>query len=556
MRAVEAIAREIARQGVREAFTFMSRDIIKLLADVEASGITVYQAHHEQGALGMADGYARTTGRVGVAFVGAGVGLTNCVNALVTAAKAHSRIIVFVGEVPGAAERSAAARNVAKFVDQKGMLEALAIRHVTAQSPADIRACFEMVERGGETLVVSLPTEVMEAKTDDAPPTLTVEDPPAPAGLAPADVQTIVELLQDDAIASRVVILAGRGAVYSDAGPELLRLGEATGALFATSVMARGLFRGSPYSAGVSGTFATPVASDLLSNATLVLAFGASLNNYTTYGGAIFGKARFIQIDDKPAALGRYQPVDLAFRADARLAAAALADELAKRGHRAVGFRTAETAQRIADFRIEESFKDQGSEAGMDPRTLMTALNGFLPSERIVAVDAGNFADFSVGHIEVDGPRAFVWPVEYTAVGSSLGPALGAAVANPDRLTVLFIGDGGAVMSLADLHTAVRYKLKLLVVVCNDNALSGELHYLRECGYKDDIARSNNPSFEAVARGLGFDAATITRVEDLTPLRERLHCIERPMLLDCRVTAEVVSGSRDLLAALIRKGKA
>ena len=556
MRAVEAVASEIARQGVREVFTYMSRDIIKLLADIEANGVTVYQTHHEHAAVGMADGYSRTSGRTGVALVGAGVGLTNCLNALVTATKAHSRVIVFVGEVPGAAQRAASVRNVSKYVDHRGLLEALSVRHIIAQSPADIRACFELVERSGEALVVSLPTELLEAKSAEGLVPLHLDIPAPATGLTTVDRQTIVELLQDNAIASRTVILGGRGAVNANAGAELMRLAEATGALLATSAMARGLFAGSPYSLGIVGTFSTPVASELLASATLVLAFGASLNYFTTYNGAVFGKARFIHIDDKPAALGRYQPVDLSCVADARLAAADLADELDKCQHHATGYRTRETAERIAGFRVEETFTDKSSESGMDPRTLMTALDGFLPSDRIVAVDAGHFMDFSIAHVAVAGPRQFVWPIEYTAVGSSLGPALGAAVANPDRLTVLFIGDGGAVMSLADLHTAVRYKLKLLVVVCNDSALSGELHYLRENGYPDQIARSDNPSFEAVARGLGFEATTITKVSDLIPLGERLHCLEKPMLLDCRVTPEVVSSSRDLLAALIRRGAA
>jgi acetolactate synthase-1/2/3 large subunit len=556
MRGVQAVAAEIARQGVREAFTYMSRDIIKLLADVEANGIKVYQSHHEQAAVGMADGYARTTGRTGVAFVGAGVGLTNCINALVTAAKAHSRIIVFVGEVPGAAKRSPAAKNVAKFVDQQALLAALSIRHVVIQSPADIEGCFRLSERLGEALVVSVPTELIEAKSTEGLQPIRIDIPPVTGGLSAEDCETVVELLMDGTAANRTVILAGRGAMNSNAGPELTRLGVATGALIATSAQARGLCDDSPYSVGISGTFATPVASELLGTATLVLVFGASLNNYTTYNTSIFGKARFIHIDDKPAALGKYQPVDLSFVADARIAAGQLADALEKRGHRSTGYRTDDTAQRIASFRLEDTFKDEGAEGAMDPRTLMTALNGYLPSERIVACDAGNFMDFSIAHVDVKGPRSFVWPIEYTAVGSGLGPALGAAVAHPDRLTIFFVGDGGAVMSLADLHTAVRYGLKLLIVICNDGALSGELHFLRENGYKDDIARSENPEFESVARGLGFDAATITKVDDLGPLRERLQNLQKPMLLDCRVTPEVVGGSRDVLAALIRKGAA
>ena len=560
MRGVEAIAEEIARQGVREVFTYMSRDIIKLMAELSARGITIYQSRHEHGAIGMADGYARVTGRVAVVLVGAGVGLTNGLNALITAAKAHSKVLLFVGEVPGGELGTAKARNATKYVDQRRLFEALAIRHVHLPSPqssrADIRACFEFAQRGGEVLAVSLPIEVFDGESGDAPSTLRLNAPGA-AGLSSEDKTTLVEILEGGAVASRTVILAGRGAVRADAGADLLRLGNATGALLVTSVMGRELFASSPYYAGISGTFSTPLATELLTSATLVLAFGASLNYYTTYLGDIFGKARVVQIDNQARALGKYQDVDIVIEADAGIAAAQLADELERKQHHVVGYRTAETAQRIAEARGEaQRFTDRSSAAGMDPRTLMRALEDLLPKDRTLVVDVGHFMDFPIAHVSVREPRAFVWPIEYTAVGSGLGPALGAAVAHRDRLTVLFIGDGGMMMTLADLHTAVRYRLRLLIVVCNDSALSGELHYLRESGYGDELARSENPSFEAIARGIGFEAATIASVGELESLRGRLAGLDGPMLLDCRITPEVVASSRDLLAALIRTGVA
>lgn len=560
MRGAEAVAEEIARQGIREVFTYMSRDIVKLVAELAARNITVFQSHHEHGAIGMADGYSRSTGRTGVALVGAGVGLTNGLNALVTAAKAHSRIIVFVGEVPGGGQRSSTAKLATKYVDQRGLLDALAVRHVDLQRPesgaADVRACFELAARGGEALVVSLPTELLEGESGDAPSTLALDLPGPATGLSAADRQMLVEILQDSVAASRTVIVAGRGAVSAGAGADLIRLGEATGALLATSVMGRDLFAGSPYSVGIVGTFASPVASELLGSASLVLAFGASLNYYTTYLGDIFGKAHIVHVDNQPAALGRYQRLDVPIVADARLAAAELADELERRRHHATGYRSDETAQLIAGFRIDEGFTDRSSAAGLDPRTLMTALDRVLPAARTVVVDVGHFMDFPIAHLTVPEPRAFVWPIEYTAVGSGLGPALGAAVAHPEKLAVLCIGDGGMMMTLADLHTAVRYRLPLLIVVCNDSALSGELHFLRESGYGDELARSENPSFEAIARSLGLDAATITTIDELNALRPRLQRLEGPMLLDCKVTPDVVASSRNLLGALMRKGVA
>jgi len=560
MRASEVIADEIARQGVREVFTFMSRDIVKLLVEISARNVTVYQARHEHTAVGMADGYARSTGRTGVALVGAGVGLTNALNALVTAKKAHSRIIVFVGEVPGGGAGTPTAKLVDKYVNQRGLLDALAVRHVDLRtgesSRASIRACFELAARGGEALVVSLPTELLEGESGDAPSSVELDVPGPATGLSAADRDTIVEILQESVAASRTVILAGRGAVNAGARAHLVRLGEATGALLGTSLMARSLFADSPYSVGIVGSFASPIASELLSRASLVLAFGASLNYYTTYLGDIFGKARFIHIDNQPAALGKYQPVDVSVVADARLAAAELADELERRRHHVVGYRSDETAQRIAEFRIQDTFADGSSAAGLDPRTLMTELDRILPVARIVVVDCGNFEGFPIAHLSVPEPRAFVWPIEYSAVGCALGPALGAAIAHPERLTVLCIGDGGMMMTLADLHTAVRYGLPLLVVVCNDSALSGELHFLRDSGYSDEIARSENPSFEALARSLGLEAATITTIDDLKSLGERLRRLRGPMLLDCRVTPEIVTSSHDVLSAMIRKGRA
>jgi len=327
--------------------------------------------------------------------------------------------------------------------------------------------------------------------------------------------------------------------------------------LLATSVMARDMFASSPYSVGISGTFASPIASELLGSATLVLAFGASLNFYTTYLGDIFGKAHIVHIDNQPGALGKYQRFDLAVVADARLAAAELADALEQKRHRVVGYRSPDTARRIAEFSIEKRrITDRSSAAGIDPRVLMSALDQLLPAERTLVVDVGHFMDFPIAHLSVSDPRAFVWPIEYTAVGTGLGPALGAAVAHPDKLTVLCIGDGGMMMTLADLHTAVRYRMRLLIVVCNDSALSGELHFLRESGYSDELARSENPSFEAIARSIGLEAATITTIDELKPLRERLRQLRGPMLLDCRITPEVVADSRNLLGALMRKGVA
>lgn len=152
--------------------------------------------------------------------------------------------------------------------------------------------------------------------------------------------------------------------------------------------------------------------------------------------------------------------------------------------------------------------------------------------------------EWAIAHMSVPDPEAFLWPIDYGAIGCGVGNALGAAVARPDRITVAAVGDGGLMMALADLDTAVRYRLPVLVVVNNNGALGSELHYLRAQGYPGDSARYANPSFEAVARGLGLDAATVDRVGDLDRLAGWIARPAGPMLLDCRIDPDAVAPAK------------
>ena len=105
MKAFQAIAEEVTALGVQDVFTFTAEDIVDLVAELSQRGVRVWHTRHEHTAIGMADGYARVSGKVGVAIVGAGVGLTNAINALLTASKAHSNVVVLAGEVPGVTAR-------------------------------------------------------------------------------------------------------------------------------------------------------------------------------------------------------------------------------------------------------------------------------------------------------------------------------------------------------------------------------------------------------------------------------------------------------------------
>jgi thiamine pyrophosphate-dependent acetolactate synthase large subunit-like protein len=172
--------------------------------------------------------------------------------------------------------------------------------------------------------------------------------------------------------------------VQAGAREALERLAEPVGALLATTAPANSLFGGSPRSVGIAGGFASPLATRPLGEADLVLAFGASLNYWTTREGQMFGSARIVQVDVDPAAISRQGPVALG-AADA----AALAEELEGRGLRREGY--AASLPELAAYRRRDEIDDRSTAELIDPRTLTVLLDDLLPEDRTVAIDSGHF---------------------------------------------------------------------------------------------------------------------------------------------------------------------
>jgi thiamine pyrophosphate-dependent acetolactate synthase large subunit-like protein len=552
----EAIAEELSRQGVTVAFGLVSEETAKLIVELQRHGIAYHSTRHEAIAVGMADGYARSSEQVGIAVVGRGPGLTNALSPLVSAAKGHAKIVVLIGDSDaGVADpaRATAVLREEKYIDQGALLAAAGVPHVTLRSPQSATATMaELCDRAraGLTIAVNLPGDLLEAEAGDASADTDLPTPPAPVPHADESaLAAVADLIQETWAVRRPVVLAGRGAVNSKAKEDLVALADRCGALLATTLMGRSMFAGHPYDLGVAGTFSNEPAIELLAEADLVLAFGASLNEFTTLRGKLFPKATVVQFDANPSAIGMHLQVDLGVAGDARSSAAALTAELIRRGHESSGYRKAEVAAKIADFRVENTISDCGRPGALDPRMVMLELDRILPKERAVVVDSGNNWIFASAYLSVPQPEAYISRLEYYCVGSGLGPALGTAVARPDRLTVLAVGDGGLMMTLADLDTAVRLRLPLVVVVSNDGAFGSDVHFLQWCGFPDDIARVPAASFEGLARGFGADGLTVNTLEDIMQLRGRLDELEGPFIVDCRVTAELRPEATDWFLA-------
>ncbi len=530
-----------AHAEARDAFGILGSGNLVVTNALRRRGVRFHHARHESGAICMADGYARTTGAVGLCSVHQGPGLTNTMTGLAEAAKSRTPLVVLAGETPAAALTSNFRIDQHELVESVG---AIAERlHGLHSAAHDTLRALHRAEIERRPVVLMLPIDLQAQSAPPANPTWPRPEPvPTPPRPQASTIAAAADAIGD---ARRPVIIAGRGAVLAEADAELEQLGERIGALLVTSAPAHGLFSGLPYALGIAGGFASPVATELLGQADLILAFGASLNHWTTRHGALFaGQTTLIQVDLEATALGRNRPADIGLIGDARASAQALSEELDARHYTHTGFRTAENQSAIATRAWQnEPYEDAGTDRYIDPRTLSIALDDLLPSDRVVAVDSGHFTGYPSMYLDVPDARSWIFANGFQAVGLGLGNAIGAAVAHPDRTTVAVLGDGGTFMALPELETAARLGLgNLVVVVYDDCAYGAEVHHFAPMGHDVSGVRFPESDLGALANAAGAQGQTVRRVEDLHALTDWLETAPQgrtPLVLDAKVNPEV-----------------
>jgi thiamine pyrophosphate-dependent acetolactate synthase large subunit-like protein len=527
------VGQTLAECGVRAAFGLTgSGNLVAMNALVER-GASFYSANHEAGATAMADGYARVTGELGVVSVHQGPGLTNTVTALVEATKSRTPLLVVAGDT----DTRLTGGNLDIDQDALARMCGAGAERIRSRETARrdvLRAVRRsMFER--RPVVLSMPIDL---QARPAPPSragaLGLPIPAEASGEAIEEVATLI------ASASRPVVLAGRGAIIADASAALEALADRAGALLATTAVAKDMFRGHPYSIGFAGGFALDLARQLLPQADLVLAFGASLNKWTLASGRMLdASAVVVQCDVDPAAFGEHRTVDCCLLGDARLTADALVRELDRRDIKPAGFRTRDVARQIAANDPAAGFYDASTASRLDPRTLMVELDRRLPHPRALVTDAGHHQGFPARYINVDRDRGFVMPVAFQSVGLGLAEAIGAAVGRRERLTVAVVGDGGLMMSLPEIDSAVRHEVPVLVVVANDAAYGAETHHFEPLGIDASLARFPDRDLAGIARSMGAAGGSVRSIDDLVQLTDWLNDPTGPLVLDCKINETV-----------------
>jgi thiamine pyrophosphate-dependent acetolactate synthase large subunit-like protein len=534
-----ALAQAFAAEGVDTHFTLMGDGNMHWAAAMKSlDRMSTFAARHEHCACAMAIGYHSATGKVGVASVTCGPGLTQITTALAVAARARVPLVVFAGEAP------INAKWYNQAIEQPPFAAAAGAHYISAHSPARmyqyVREAFYVARHERRPVVLGVPYDLQKQPLPD----IGDYQPAAevlPVGEAlPPHPRQIDRLLEKLGRAKCPIIVAGRGVIGAGAQVEVEELADRTGALLATTLPARGMFDHNPFSIGIAGGYAREIAREIGAQADLVVAIGASLNYYTVDGGHMFPKAEVAQIDIEPLGLRHgMKAADLYLRADAKLAVSAMLARL--QGSAAAAIRTAKLARRIKDVPADSA--TFAIEPGLlDPRLAIEELDRVIPKDYESVSGSGHQSYF---HSTMHGrsPEKYHAIREFGAIGNGISLAIGVAAARTNGKVVLFEGDGSLLMHIQELETIKRHRLKLLICVLNDGAYGAEIHKLRADGVDDSGAIFGRTDLAAIAKGFGLRGSTVTDLAQFAPLFDAYRAQDIAEIWNIQVSDRVVNAS-------------
>ncbi len=504
-------------------------------------GVRVVHARHEHCAVAMADGYARHTGKVGIATVTCGPGFTQIMTALTTAARGSIPLVVFAGDSPTSAAWYVQQLELGPLATATGA-RYLPVKSVDRMLDT-VREAFYTARQERCPVVLGVPMDLQKAPfpwgAEYSPSTELMPTPQRPMP-DPALVERLAVMIAE---AKRPIILAGRGVMRAAAAPALEALAERCGALLATSLFAKGLFDHNRYGIGVAGAYASPLAREEFAACDLLIGVGAGLGHYTTEAGYLYPNAKAVQIDLNPR--GLYQGLriaDMHIKADARAAAEAVLAKLVERNYSSAGARSPLLANQIAAMAARPDSKEfLVTEGTVDPRPAMLELDAAIPKDWTVVSGGAHFAGIMVTHFY--GRRAENVHVinDFGAIGSALSIAIGMAAARNDGKLLLIEGDGSLMMHIQELETIRRQGIRMLICAVNDGGYGAEVHKFRAQGYDAQESMHGRGDIAAIARGFGLRGEKITSLNRFKALFAAHETARQAELWDVHVDDAIVS---------------
>jgi acetolactate synthase-1/2/3 large subunit len=496
---------------------------------------------HEQNAAHAADGYARSTGRVGVCVATSGPGATNLLTGLATAYMDCVPVVALTGQVA----RPSIGTQAFQEVDVVGMVGPITKGAFQLRSAEEIPTVFaEAFRLAAEgrpgPVLIDFPKDVQLAavQVEGALPTLAPPSgEPSLSAAAEFALEQAAALLRS---AERPVLIAGHGVAMADASAELREFAEASGVPVGMTLLGLGSFpEQHPQVLGMVGMHGTVQANMAMHHADLVIGVGMRFDDRVVGRPKDFAPgARIVHIDLDPKAFGRVVRADVPVLADARAALRALTATVERKERPEWWGRLREWSTEHEDCGLVDSLTAPADELPTTPE-VVRALRRVMGGSAIVVSDIGQHQMFVALHHGFDRPNQLLTSGGLGTMGYALPAALGVKTAQPGRPVWAVVGDGGFQMSAAELSTLVASRLPVKVLIVNNQCL-GMVRQWQELFYDHVYSQSllPQPDFEALARAHGCWATTVNRRDQLeNALREAaLH--PGPSVVDVRVPVE------------------
>jgi acetolactate synthase-1/2/3 large subunit len=539
------LVRVLEQAGIDTLFVLHGGHLDAILQAASERGMRLVDTRHEQAAGHAADGWARTTGKPGVAVVTAGPGMTDCVTAI---ANAHLDCVPTLFISGAAPLREAETLPLQGGIDQIAMVEPITkwahrVTH-TERIPDLVAQALRVATTGRPGPVfLELPIDVLFSRIDESrvsfPEKIVPDTAPAPA---PTAVKQAIDWLQ---AAERPAILAGGGAWFSGSEELLRAFAERTGTPVFSNSKAHGMMPGDHPLCGRGFANLAIAAGAGVGSADVVLVLGARLGMFTGGRGAplIPAGARIIQVDIAPEEIGRNRTVDLGIAADCRETLQALDALAAKR----------EWPDRKAWQRGLQAVRDghkamfaqalESEKAPIHPYRLVTEIVRALPPDAIVAADGGETSSWMDMVASVSSGGRWMSHGYLGCLGTGMPFAIAAKVAHPDRPVLCIVGDGSVGLNFSEFDTMVRHDLPIVTVVNNDQ-LWGMSAHGQDLIYGDNrrvVTELGATRYDLAAEGFGCHAEHVVEPGELPGALARAFASGKPACVNVMSDGSVIA---------------
>ena len=548
-----ALIRALQDLGVKQVFGLPGVQNAAIYDALIDSDISHVLARHEQAAVHMADGYARATGTVGVVLATSGPGATNTVTGIATAYMDSVPVVVITGQVSTAfigtdAFQEADITTITLPITKHSYL----LKDVEELVPSVFEAFYLAASGRPGPVLIDIPSNVASSVVHyQAPASALTSSIPSYRPTIKGNARQVKAAAELVAQAERPVFLAGGGVVSSDASSVLVSLAEHCAIPVVTTLLAKGVIAAAhPLFLGQPGVYGASKANNALQQADLIIAVGTRFSERVTGNAAGFAPAaKIIHIDIDPAEIGKNIRVDVPIVGDAVAVLTALEERL-------VG-REGNDAQDIKSRRVVSGELAETLDAFADNIThyVFSTLGALLRERKdiLITADVGQHQLWASHLLGVDAPRHFLTSGGLGTMGFGMPAALGAQLANPNRLVLCISGDGSFQMNIQEMAVAVVHKLPIKVAIINNRSL-GLVRQYQELFLEERYAHTALdpvPDYPRLAEAYGWQGRTLDALKDKAGISDALRWLfetDGPALLNIEVPAA------DLLIPMVRPG--